>query len=369
MKLFLFNPENDIALASGLRRITPPRQAVLLHQAGAMLPFWLGGEDDVVLVPSDQLESAQAWHRTMRSAGIRGPQPVADCHNLPYGCQPTPWGWSHDAKEQFVKAGFGDECFLPSTEALDRHRLLSSRAMQIPMLEELERNGIERGGYSPIVATDYGKVQRYVEQFGSSFLKSPWSSSGRGVFPVGIDSLAKSEERIRGIIRNQGAIMVEPQLNKVVDFALLYTITPAEISYLGISVFHNSTATNYGGNVVACQSELNGIITEYISPNQLETTIKATAISLKKVYGDDYFGPVGVDMMVYKTDEGGYAICPCVEINLRYTMGFVALGLMEKLHKPGMMRIRPRLSAKGGDEASSPLVPDNPYFDIVFTDR
>ena len=49
-RLFLYNPENDIALASGLPRITPPRQASDIHLSGALLPVWLAGEGDYVLV-------------------------------------------------------------------------------------------------------------------------------------------------------------------------------------------------------------------------------------------------------------------------------------------------------------------------------
>jgi len=39
---------------------------------------------------------------------------------------------------------------------------------------------------------------------------------------------------------------------------------------------------------------------------------------------DDYRGPFGLDMMVVKGD-GGFLLHPCVEINLRRTMGHVAL--------------------------------------------
>lgn len=41
---------------------------------------------------------------------------------------------------------------------------------------------------------------------------------------------------------------------------------------------------------------------------------------------DDYRGPFGIDMMVVSA-EGGYRLHPCVEINLRRTMGHVALAL------------------------------------------
>ncbi|MDY4966911.1 MAG: hypothetical protein SO094_00910, partial [Prevotella sp.] len=39
-----------------------------------------------------------------------------------------------------------------------------------------------------------------------------------------------------------------------------------------------------------------------------------------------YVGPFGVDMMIIKT-QSGLKVNPCVEINLRRTMGHVALSL------------------------------------------
>ena len=41
-----------------------------------------------------------------------------------------------------------------------------------------------------------------------------------------------------------------------------------------------------------------------------------------------YVGPFGVDMMIVRRQEsGGFLLDPCVEINLRRTMGHVALSL------------------------------------------
>ena len=42
-----------------------------------------------------------------------------------------------------------------------------------------------------------------------------------------------------------------------------------------------------------------------------------------------YLGPVGVDMFVYH-DAEGYHLNPCVEINLRHTMGMVAHAIAQR---------------------------------------
>lgn len=47
-------------------------------------------------------------------------------------------------------------------------------------------------------------------------------------------------------------------------------------------------------------------------------------MELAEVIKGSYEGYLGVDMMICRTQNGGYAIHPCVEINLRMNMGVVA---------------------------------------------
>jgi hypothetical protein len=52
--------------------------------------------------------------------------------------------------------------------------------------------------------------------------------------------------------------------------------------------------------------------------------------ALHRVIGDHYVGPLGVDMMILsKPDSQGFSVHPCVEINLRRTMGHVAIAMAE----------------------------------------
>jgi len=49
-RVFLFNPENDIALAAGRQNFTPPKAALQMALSGATLPWWLGDSDDYLLL-------------------------------------------------------------------------------------------------------------------------------------------------------------------------------------------------------------------------------------------------------------------------------------------------------------------------------
>ena len=57
--------------------------------------------------------------------------------------------------------------------------------------------------------------------------------------------------------------------------------------------------------------------------------------ALQQIYGSIYTGYLGVDMLVYRDKQNGnLAIHPCIEINMRYTMGMVALRISERFLSP-----------------------------------
>lgn len=365
-RLFLFNPENDIALAMGLPRITPPRQAALLHRAGAMLPFWLGGPEDAILLDTRDVEMASRWVESL--GDMYGPKPVSSGGDP--NRRPEPWGWSLDAVAQFEKSGV---VFLPGEQIITRMsriRQLSHRRTALCFLSKWAESGETLAFPLPVETSDPAKVCEYVGTYGGAMVKSPWSSSGRGVFPVSVATTGPSMARIEGIMRHQGSVMVEPLLPKLQDFAMLFHYRQGQAELAGYSLFYNSTATNYGGNYIGSDEMITNRLGELVSKIELDRVGRKTARILSDVLGDDYDGPVGVDMMICGGEDEIPWIDPCVEINLRYTMGFVAQGVWRKLRREGMMSVTPRCDSNIGmkETGGKPLrlVPDNEWFDILF---
>ena len=68
------------------------------------------------------------------------------------------------------------------------------------------------------------------------------------------------------------------------------------------------------------------MITHYISPNLIGTVQERICDVLAEELEGKYCGPLGVDMMVVSNNDQ-FMLHPCVEINLRRTMGHVALAL------------------------------------------
>ena len=92
-------------------------------------------------------------------------------------------------------------------------------------------------------------------------------------------------------------------------------------------------------NVVADDAALAGHLSEALRP-ALPVVGRVVADVLRGYIGGRYTGVMGVDMMLVRTADG-WALHPCVELNLRRTMGMVALGLRRVLPPASRFRIVP----------------------------
>lgn len=316
MKIHLFNPENDLALALGCRHYTPPPHAAAIHNAGALLPMWWAEETDIVLAPESLGDEARRLRERFGLFGAMG--------NPREATEAAPWGWSADAKRQFARAGV-DESVLPDDRAIERMRLLSHRRMSVEIIRRLD------GDYPmPVETTDARTVVGLERANPGCYVKSPWSGSGRGVFcarSLDEDALLR---RAEGIIHRQGSVMVERGLDKVADFAALFHSDGTKTEFRGLSVFATEARGMYSGNVVAPQDYLWERIAGYVDREELCRIIEREEAILTQLIGDGYRGWMGVDMMVYSAGDG-YRIMPCVELNLRMTMGVAAMKIGEKL--------------------------------------
>ncbi|MDE6174295.1 MAG: hypothetical protein K2F88_01880, partial [Duncaniella sp.] len=81
---------------------------------------------------------------------------------------------------------------------------------------------------------------------------------------------------------------------------------------------------------VAPQDQLKTMITDLVSSGCLDSVIGNEEKILGGLIGNSYRGWLGVDMMVYREDDA-MKLMPCIELNLRMTMGVVALKMQEKL--------------------------------------
>ena len=290
MTLYIFNPENDMALADGKPGYTPPQQIQQMRQERWWLPQWWAEEEDVV------------WNGEERL-------------NLPDDTKILPWGWSPALCHQLKQSGVQDS-LLPSARELEQLRQLSHRQTAVALLGELREQLPLDGnlaGESTLCRT-FEEVEEAVGKHEEVLLKAPWSSSGKGLMKVGSEQWQAWAKRI---IKTQGSVVVERLLHKITDFALEFWLDgKGGVEYRGLSLFYTNERGAYLGNWVAQEGQKLAWLAQYIPLQYLQEIRKWWEERLKQF---DYTGPVGIDMML--AQEG---ICPCIEVNWRWTMGLVS---------------------------------------------
>lgn len=330
-KIYFFNPDNDVALAADPRaRFTPPAAALELRRSGALLPMWWSGEGDEVLVESEAAlagaERLRARHGGLTGRAVR----IASA-----GCAASPWGWSATSARIMSEAGAAG---VPSAERIERLRAISHRRTSITLARAM-------GADERIVARECRTEREAIEAIdalgGRAMVKQPWSSSGRGVMAADEMSHEKLKAVIGGTIRRQGSIMVEPHLRREADFAALLLSDGQRVEWRGVSVFATDGAGTYCGNIVAPQSEL----LKRIEPDITEAVAGAERY-LTATVAPHYSGWMGVDMLAYRDERGRLQLDPCVELNLRMTMGVAAMLLHEK-GLQGILRVKAGRAERG----------------------
>jgi hypothetical protein len=287
LTLYIFNPENDMALADGKSGYTPPAQIQQMRRELWWLPQWWAEEKDIVWNGEDRL-------------------------NLSNDTKILPWGWSPALSHQLKQAGV-QESLLPSAEKLEQIRQLSHRQTAVALLQEL-REQLPLDGHIAGNSTfchTIEEVKEAVNIYGEAMLKLPWSSSGRGIRQV----KAEDTSLLRG--RWKGSVVVERFLHKITDFALEFWLDgKGGVEYQGLSLFYTNERGAYLGNWVAPEGQKLAWLAQYIPLQYLQEIRKWWEERLSHF---DYSGPVGIDMML--AQEG---ICPCIEVNWRMTMGLVS---------------------------------------------
>ncbi|MDE6649891.1 MAG: hypothetical protein K2K45_08170 [Muribaculaceae bacterium] len=310
MRLLLFNPETEYALASGASFYTPPASVEKLRKEHELLPEAWAEKGDCILV--DKTEGMDSLFRLVEWSGL------SDLFKETEDISIEPWGWNHALIRRFALAGVPAR-FLPDESKIDLIRTLAHRRITIS-LNSLwnECAGVCSRVDIPVELKSEKDCMAYYRSNKGCWMKAPWSSSGRGVINTGADM---TEELVRqwchGIIRRQGSVMGETGAVRIADFATEWRLNNGVAEYIGLSSFTTSGRGKYVSNHVKCQSELRREF-DSISAVRIEYVTSVQKEIIEKIYAG-YDGLLGVDMIV----EDNHMLRPFVEVNLRRTMGML----------------------------------------------
>lgn len=332
MTLRIFNPDHDLALASNLANFTSPHAGRQLRHDLDWLPALWTDSDSIVLVEDKERAGRAVRRRNVANYSFATARqlPTLDIDSI------EPWGWNAALCAQLKRMGV-DKRLLPSADELNTIRELSHRRTAARLLRQLSTDGTIGEAKECKSRED---IVSMLETHQELVIKAPWSSSGRGLrfLSAAKDDLARHEGWIRNTLARQGSVMAEPRYHNVKDLGMEFTSDGlGNIRYEGLSLFHTSNGA-YTGNILATeQAKMQCLTSRFISEELLLTVRDNICSTLGPMLKNKYQGPLGIDMMVVRCDSQDgrplFMLHPCVEINLRRTMGHVALAA-EHLYNP-----------------------------------
>lgn len=302
MRLLVFNPEHDYALAHGGSHYMAPASVRKIACSMETLPEIWCAQGDAILMNSSNRIVPQV-----------SPKDITEVE---------PWGWDKAIRQRLLELGV-KECVLPRNSFLENLRNLSHRRISISCNEFLNSTAV------PKEFTDVGEAMSFFEDNPGCFFKLPWSSGGRGVVATHELNYSQTREWVAGAISRQSSVMAEFGVhNRILDFASLWNTVDGVANFEGWSVSLSDGRGKYNGNLYGPQTLMRKYILNVSGESRqdlLERDLNKY-LTLQKDFIQTHIAPlyngkIGIDMMI---DANGI-VYPCVEINIRRTMGHVAM--------------------------------------------
>ncbi|MBK5195270.1 MAG: hypothetical protein JJE08_04445 [Proteiniphilum sp.] len=316
--MYLFNPDNDLALANFSANYTPPATAAKMAQELALLPIWYARGASVI---AEGEENRSFLHSIKNILPVSSSLiPLSDIKLHPQHVV-VPWGWNPSLRKRLLSLGVPEEK-LPTMDILKQLRHDSGRQHAVRMLRELQVEEPAFCGESHYF-TSLDELLAYLRSFpGDKLLKMPLSGSGKGLIRILWKITDKQTDWCRRVILEQGGVVVESVMQRVEDFAMEFYLNKGECRFAGYSLFRSAKSGAYMGNELLSDRRIEENLSAYV-PIVLLHRLRETLLGKLALYFPSYTGYAGVDMMICETGEG-YSVQPCVEINMRMNMGMVA---------------------------------------------
>lgn len=311
-----------MALGVGKGPYTPPASVMKLRKEKALLPALYAANGDFILL-RDEISLKNLSNLFGHDLVVEKNLNIITLNDLSELNEKisriVPWGWDHaivrDLMENGVKADL-----MPSPDELDNLRNLSHRRTAIFFREKIGELLHTELLNLPKELFSLEEVKDFLYKNPLAYFKAPWSSSGRGI--VVSDHITRKGllEWCHGVIRQQGSVIAEPKWERTFDFATEWEIRDANVIFMGVSVFETSSRGKYKGNINKPQEELFNFIKTSV-PTFSDKIIKAQKKTIETLIAPNYQGYLGIDLLA---DAAG-RINPCVELNLRLTMGHIPI--------------------------------------------
>ncbi len=418
--VFVFNPLTEARIAGG-KGFSPIKHQAQIVRDLANLPQFLCRQDDIVLVerrPSVHFLSG------LKDAGFTLPEfaeSVAPLVERKIGAL-RPWAWGPDSVTLFepLFANLKEQRRAPEACFNERISNLYSKAWSASFLRNFLQQGRASSPLPPGSQQSDAPVSATPRRARSDVPCQPtdlsWLCSEAEV-GVAVDSVSAALEAISAIrarghhkvvlkesigvagsnsirllepkildkqlrwianaVDSGREVVVEPWLERVVDFSAQLEMTPAGLKLCGYTGLINDAKGQFQANWAEPKhgrafpaSVLSSLCVTPRAGNDIQLFFADLFTALEKELRlIDFLGPLGIDCFVYRDVGGALKLKPIVEINPRYTMGRLTVELMKRAGQGryGVFRLvnRPALKTEGCDDFKSFAAKQRAQFPVI----
>ncbi len=318
-RLFLGNFDFEHRLADPHN--TPSLKLKRLNAELATSWLAIANDGDLFLTPSP-IEAA--FFLKAVQMGLPHVIPAVNITDIPRGVECVPWGWSSEVRS-FIKrvGGIGrgpsDAAVRFANSRATSERLERQWGVGLPGAQRLDSlEGLDEAIWAMV---DMGRRWVVKAEFGMSARER---IIGKGV-PVESD-----KNWVRRRLASHRAVFFEPWVDRIEEAGIQMEVPvdgPPQL--IGLTPMHVDVRGQYAGSWFA-YSDARFQFDSDLWRGAVEIALRAAT----ELQSHGYFGPLGIDAMLYRDEHGTPRIRPLQDINARWTMGRLSLGLRRFL-EPG----------------------------------
>ena len=356
--VFVFNPFAEGYIARG-KTFTPSKHQRLLQQDLENLPQFLCRQDDVILV---ERRPSSSFLNSLKESGFVLPEfvelqagridPAANLLQRQIG-KLCPWAWGPDSVELLrpLSGNVRRNDEIPDQWLNQAITELFSKATSTALLNKVVARhpdfsswlcSLNEVGVVVDTVPDALAVVESIRSRGHQkvLAKQTFGVAGQNAIRLFEPQILDNQERwIANIVENGGSIVIEPWLERELDFSVQLEMLTTGLKLVGYTGLLNDPNGQFRGNWAWPNYNRcipTNLATWFPTIPAISNHIRivfATVFSLLEAAFRDagYCGPAGIDAFIYRSPAGGCRLKPVVEVNPRYTMGRLTLDLMKRV--------------------------------------
>ncbi len=320
-QVFFGNFDFEYLLARG-NHFSLPASIKRINAELAICWMLVAQEGDSLVLP--QAVDKEFWDR-MQLTGFPSVNPILLEKSLPSkSLHFTPWGWSKEMV-QFAERNHL-QFNAPPLEAVQQ---ANSRKFSALLEEEFQVALPEAR-----MVTSFEEFSKAVQQLPTEnprwVVKNEFSNSARErIIGQGTNITEAEQNWMTKRWKKNNTLFFEPWVNAIEEAGIHFTIpmkeeTEEKIIFDGVTPLFTDASGRYCGSRVVPHNNKTFIPT-------WQTAIDVGFKVATRLQAIGYFGPIGIDAMHFRQLDGSVGLRPLQEINARWTMGRLALGLRKLL--------------------------------------